>query len=712
MDSTQDSTPASSEPPLPTGFSTIQQIRDLPEKSKQSNANTFVSVIGFAEDYREPMNTNGTDWKCTFSIKDHSIAHETVGMAISIFWPRKSLPAVSGAGDVVLVRNVKVSVWNKNTALLANKMTTQFHIYILPVSTVPRAMSGGTKASWKSYIAPQGKIALPNALETTYVAWANSHKMEIDLPSETEFQERVARSTNVKDKFSLLKDVENGRYYNILGQVIRVFDGSSSSLTVYLSDYTAHTNFYNQVWVEDSVEDGGDAYGYQQANSNTTSNKWPGPYGKMSIQLTLYDGHAEFVRENVKAKDWVLIKNVQIKFGNMGGCLEGFLRGDPRRSEGSVNVEVLDSSRDQEYIDPKLKAAITRKRDEERKFEAQKKAFKEGPAAGDKRQAGDEEPGKSNSKKRRKERRAAAEAKASKNADLNENIRCSYPDEPIISIPQIIQSRYLNIEGEQHVSPFTVCKYKATVRVVDYFPHRLEDFAVGWRSTEYEMLSDFSGNEDTDREEERRIFKSGKGFAKDAWEWRFALLVEDASTKESKARIWLQVDNHAAQGLLGLEDDATSLRDNKRLVGLLREQLFKLWGDLEEEKSAKLPVEETNEPSSTFSSTASSQPPSRKAGDQPDADDSDAENEHSYGNASARKSAKETALQDRDPNAPFVGASTNQVGDTKLAPKNKAFTCCIKQYGVKVKENDPMKADAGNGERWERKFGLFGTQIM
>jgi protection of telomeres protein 1 len=111
--------------------------------------------------------------------------------------------------------------------------------------------------------------------------------------------------------------------------------------------------------------------------------------------------------------------------------------------------------------------------------------------------------------------------------------------------------------GQKLPSPFTLCKYRANVRVVDYFPHKIEDFAVGHRASELDMLSDYSGGEDTDPEEEMRIFKSGKGFAKNVWEWRFALQVEDASSKVSKERLWLMVDNHAAQGLLGLEDDAT-----------------------------------------------------------------------------------------------------------------------------------------------------------
>lgn len=50
-------------------------------------------------------------------------------------------------------------------------------------------------------------------------------------------------------------------------------------------------------------------------------------------------------------------------------------------------------------------------------------------------------------------------------------------------------------------------------------------------------------------------------------------------------------------------------------------------------------------------------------------------------------------------------------GEAAAAVSNKPFTCCIKQYGVSVREDDPALASAGNGRRWERVFGLFGTKI-
>jgi hypothetical protein len=144
----------------------------------------------------------------------------------------------------------------------------------------------------------------------------------------------------------------------------------------------------------------------------------------------------------------------------------------------------------------------------------------------------------------------------------------------------------------------------------------------------------------------------------------------------------------------------------------LKEQLFKLWGDLEEKKSALLQKQSAKlkkiPPPSSFDSIASSPP--RKAGAQPDAD-SDVENESSNPR-SRNKTSTPSVLQERDSNIISAITSTDAEADAALAPKNKAFICCIRQYGVKIDEEDPAKANAGEGQRWQRIFGLFGTQIL
>lgn len=108
-------------------------------------------------------------------------------------------------------------------------------------------------------------------------------------------------------------------------------------------------------------------------------------------------------------------------------------------------------------------------------------------------------------------------------------------------------------DGQHYVSPFDVCKYKANVRVVDFFPPKVEDFAVGHRPSEFDMLSDYSGGEDTDPGEDIRMYRTGKGYPEKEWEWRFALQVVDASHEASTERMWLMVGNYDAQMLLNME---------------------------------------------------------------------------------------------------------------------------------------------------------------
>jgi protection-of-telomeres protein 1 len=311
-------------------------------------------------------------------------------------------------------------MWNGLVSLLAHKSS---EFYILPATKIPKNPSGGSSAPWKSY--PPGRRNFPNTAEISYVICANSRATEIDLPSDHEFQEKMAQSMNVKDKFSLLKDAKPDRFYNIIGEVIKVH-ASSGSLTVYLSDYTANSLFYHYVWGEGrDNNDGreGDEYGYIRPKKKATTD-WPGPYGKMSIQLTLYDEHAEFVRENVEVHTWVLLNNVKIKYGKMGGLLEGFMHGD----QGKVGVKVMKQAAEPGMTDTRWMEAVKRKHNWWKKFkEQQKDLLDEAAGLGDKRKYNGEEPSK-NGKKRRREKRAAlekkaaaAEARAMEQLDLNEN---------------------------------------------------------------------------------------------------------------------------------------------------------------------------------------------------------------------------------------------------------------------------------------------------
>lgn len=136
---------------------------------------------------------------------------------------------------------------------------------------------------------------------------------------------------------------------------------------------------------------------------------------------------------------------------------------------------------------------------------------------------------------------------------------------------------------------------------------------------------------------------------------------------------------------------SSSLRNDGKLLNALREQLFKLWGDLEEQKSARLQLaKKADLPPSSFQSSTSESLETPRAGDQPDPDDSDAEDDQPH---------------------EIVPPEVNQSDESKPVTRNKPFTCCIKQYGVKVPEEDPSRANAGEGWRWEKMFGIFDTHI-
>jgi protection-of-telomeres protein 1 len=123
--------------------------------------------------------------------------------------------------------------------------------------------------------------------------------------------------------------------------------------------------------------------------------------------------------------------------------------------------------------------------------------------------------------------------------------------------------------------------------------------------------------------------------------------------------------------------------------------------------AAKLPPEEDQQlPHSTDDSFMSTNMITGRAGDQPDADDSDDEGKN-IDTGAPRNEASAQASTD-----PVILHVTEPKENSTVAPKNRPFTCCIQQYGVQMQEHDKTKADAGDGKRWQRVFSIFGTTIQ
>lgn len=115
----------------------------------------------------------------------------------------------------------------------------------------------------------------------------------------------------------------------------------------------------------------------------------------------------------------------------------------------------------------------------------------------------------------------------------------------------MLEPVYYKIEEATLKLPFTCAKYRTEVRVVDFRPRKLEDFALWRQNMESDVLSDYSSDSDDNDNYNTQGGNSEKGI----WEWRFALQLEgaDSKSKGEKERLWVVVDNIEAQQLTGLD---------------------------------------------------------------------------------------------------------------------------------------------------------------
>lgn len=636
-----------------------------------------------------------TDYKCTLTLCDISTQDDNEGIDLIIFRKEAEMPRVD-AGDVVTVLMARFQIYQGTFSLLTS-FRTDIHVY--EAQRVPYCKrSGSARGALRE---PAKKVSRePNAKEHEYVLWLFDRIDKSIIPDQQHFQDRAGHSLNVKDKFSLLQDVREGKFADLTVQVVKEPFQFGDNVSLWISDYTENSSFFHKTndsadWTDGVPIRDGDAYGYTNnrkkplAPLNDEGNTWSGPLGKRSLQLTCWEPHATFIRENVHRGDWVRLRNVQIRVGHNFMNLEGCLRED-REYRDRVYVDMLEVAEDGETSEPRIKEIIRRKW----AYEKESKQFNKN---GEKRQA-EEAPKKENNKNKRKKKlkdqQKALEEEAAKQEaalGLNEVVVTENQDKEIVPLSTILQPVYYTTSiGNQEVKlemPFTCAKYRSNVRVVDFHPVSLKDFAVGRIPTEYDFISDHEDS-DSDSTSSRSSFQSQTQAhsrhvnvsKRRMWEWRFALKLQEVSPtikNKAPAQTWVIVNNSDAQLLLDL--DATDLHSPESVSQLnsLRERLFRLWGNLEERKT-RLETKKLQH----FRDPLNAPP----AGWSDDEDNgADASRVH-------------------------AGVGEEDVPGSQLS--NRPFTCCIRQYGVLAKaEEDGEEATAGEGRKWKRMFGLFGTQI-
>lgn len=623
------------------------------------------------------------DHKCTMTIYDLTTQDEGDDIVMNIFRPLEEMPRIE-AGDMVIVDFAKTQSFNSSTTSLLTNVRTNVHVY--DGYRLSKCKSA-TEVSLSLREATRKVSREPDAREKEYVLWFYRKLDKSIIPDREEATTRAGQSLNLKDKFSALKDVKKDKFADLVVEIARPPFELGDKICIWVSDYTEHSDFFNRS--NDNGRDwmDGDPYGYtdkfnQKHHSSADDKQWCGPSGKMTMQVTCWGPHADFIRNYVQAGDWVRLRNVQIGYGRSVANIEGFLREDRKYPERLyVDLMNVDAEVNSKEIDPHLKDALRRKRDYEREYR------KRGNAPGKKRSAPDE-PVKENAKTRRKKSRTEKqkerqekEKEAEEGLGLNKLVICENQDQSIVPLSTILEPvpyhTTVNNEAITLHLPFTNANYRTQVRVIDFHPANLQDFAVSVKRNKYACLSDAGDDSDDDEVASTSSFANDYERKDYVWEWQFALKVEEVSTstanktKKKPAATWVLVNNHDAQLLIGL--DAANLRadENSESLMNLREQMFTLWGNLEERKSKEEAAR-------------------RKRAEQPlEAPPVDSEPEEGEG----------------------VGGE-DVVDPPSSQLTNKPFRCCLRQYGIKREAGLDEEANAGGGYRWERMFGLFGTKIQ
>lgn len=159
-------------------------------------------------------------------------------------------------------------------------------------------------------------------------------------------------------KFSLLKDIQNGTYVSLVGEVRKLW-GNRHGTQMYLTDYTSNSLLFDYKPDDNQAEgQDGDDHGYL---SNVQKRGWNGPFGKMTIQISLWPPHDSFVNAQVVEGDIVLVRNMHVAF--QGKYLEGKLHTDHKFPQ-QVDVRKI----------PSHDLLVVAMKDRQTKYEEQKLA--------------------------------------------------------------------------------------------------------------------------------------------------------------------------------------------------------------------------------------------------------------------------------------------------------------------------------------------------
>ncbi|KAH6641991.1 hypothetical protein C7974DRAFT_384646 [Boeremia exigua] len=510
-----------------------------------------LNLLGVVVDLQHPSRTRGTDWALNFTIQDDFSAGSVGGsssLSCRVFKPSQaSLPKIAGPGDVVILRNFKLSVWNTRSDCVSNPASA---VLVFPAAKIPvPEFSQAYMLGGRNHLPYEATVGArePSAAEERAVL-ALKHSSSSSARALQEHASTASLSTS-KRKEALIQDLTFDKYSDIKAEVLNIYYSNYGTVELKVTDYTTNKLLY--------------LYADPDRDPDMVfKREWPGPFGQVTLEVRLYDAHAAWARDHLKNGDFVFLKNVYTKFSPRN-VLEGSMHKDQKKPD-QVDVRKLSDTAAIEAIKQR-KHAYEQQRLTQRTVHLANVPKKASAKASARRKA---------EKRQRQRQQKEAELKAieekeegweAERSGVNRNIRAGFPEKQCSTISEIINNPFLQTKTATKHNPLTLpfvnSKHRARVRAVDFFPPELEYFTHSLHDPNWTPCS-----------------------KKDRWEWGFVLLLEDAHVPRDTVpqQLRVLVNNDSAQ-YLGLPH-ARDLTADPPALAQLRERLFILWGNLAELK--------------------------------------------------------------------------------------------------------------------------------
>lgn len=441
---------------LPRGFLDIN--------SALSKLNAEVNVMGVVTDFLAPGPSRGTDLMSSFSIADASYGGiYDDGLKVRFFRPLASeMPAIRGTGDVILLRNIRIKEWSGMTVGLSTRATSWV---VFPAESIPAKAPSSAVLQLKNVKIARGLAPTTSEMHYAITLCNSRDRSTFTTPSSPPTGLAVnpkpfdAPSTmQSRDKFSLIKDVNVDTFYNLVGQVVRLYP-NNGRVELYVTDYTKNCLVWDYPEPDNGNDIGreGDQYSYTAGTS--AKKKWNGPYGKMTLIVTLWGNNAYFVQQNINENDFVHLRNVHIKFSREAK-VEGALHND-RRYPDRIDVTVLKSVDD----DDRVKDVLRRKRDYWKKFNNKAEDLAHQTTARNRKGVDDGKPlSKNQAKKRRRQeskqlarpKDQGEEDQSDKENDVGEDRDRQFKKKQKVDHPPPTQKPELNNNGKQALTNWKI----------------------------------------------------------------------------------------------------------------------------------------------------------------------------------------------------------------------------------------------------------------